>query len=144
MKLATWNVNGIRARHAQVLDWIEQERPDVVCLQEIKATPDQIPESLFGFENYWSYWHGGKGYSGVALHVSKSFSPERPAFSHPDFARATAFAIAENLEVHVQPGGLQITRTSEIAALLEDVVGSAALLFAGGIACGCAHAQFHS
>ena len=34
-------------------------------------------------EGYWCYWHGGKGYSGVALHVSKAFAPERPAFSHP-------------------------------------------------------------
>jgi exodeoxyribonuclease-3 len=85
MKLASWNVNGIRARHAQVQEWIEHERPDVVCLQEIKATPEQIPESLFGFEGYWCYWHGGKGYSGVALHVSKAYSPERPVFHHPDF-----------------------------------------------------------
>jgi len=36
-------------------------------------------------EGYWCYWHGGKGYSGVALHVNKSISPERPAFAHPDF-----------------------------------------------------------
>jgi exodeoxyribonuclease-3 len=36
-------------------------------------------------EGYWCYWHGGKGYSGVALHVSKTFSPERPAFGHPAF-----------------------------------------------------------
>jgi len=56
-----------------------------VCLQEIKATPEQIPESLFGVEGYWCYWHGGKGYSGVALHVSKSFTPERPRFDHPAF-----------------------------------------------------------
>jgi exodeoxyribonuclease-3 len=85
MKLATWNVNGIRARHGQVQDWIARERPDVICLQEIKATPDQVPEALFGFEDYWCYWHGGKGYSGVALHVSKSFAPNRPVFTHPAF-----------------------------------------------------------
>jgi len=36
-------------------------------------------------EGYWCYWHGGKGYSGVGLHVSKTFSPERPAFTHPSF-----------------------------------------------------------
>ena len=36
-------------------------------------------------EGYWCYWHGGKGYSGVALHVSKTIAPERPAFSHPEF-----------------------------------------------------------
>ena len=85
LKLATWNVNGIRARHAQVQEWIAQERPDVVCLQEIKATSDQIPAALCEMEGYWCYWHGGKGYSGVALHVSQAFAPERPAFSHPDF-----------------------------------------------------------
>ena len=85
MKLATWNVNGIRARQAEVQGWIEQERPDVVCLQEIKATTDQIPMFLCEIEGYWCYWHGGKGYSGVALHVSKTFAPERPAFNHPEF-----------------------------------------------------------
>jgi exodeoxyribonuclease-3 len=57
----------------------------VVCLQEIKATPDQIPTALCEMEGYWCYWHGGKGYSGVAMQVSQSFAPERPAFSHPPF-----------------------------------------------------------
>jgi exodeoxyribonuclease-3 len=85
VKLATWNVNGIRARQAQVQEWIERERPDVACLQEIKATVDQLPMFLCDIEGYWCYWHGGKGYSGVALHVSKAFSPERPAFAHPAF-----------------------------------------------------------
>src|SRR4029450_12395885 len=85
MKIATWNVNGIRARHAQVQQWVERERPDVVCLQEIKATSDQVPAALCEMEGYWCYWHGGKGYSGVALHVSKAFAPERPIFAHPPF-----------------------------------------------------------
>jgi exodeoxyribonuclease-3 len=85
MKLATWNVNGIRARQAQVQEWIAQERPDVVCLQEIKASSDQVPAVLCEMEGYWCYWHGGKGYSGVGLHVSKAFAPERPAFAHPPF-----------------------------------------------------------
>ena len=85
MKLATWNVNGIRARHAQVHEWIERDRPDVVCLQEIKATSDQVPVALCEMQGYWCQWHGGKGYSGVALHVSKSLVPERPTFSSPSF-----------------------------------------------------------
>ena len=85
MKIATWNVNGIRARQAQVQEWVERDQPDVLCLQEIKATPDQIPAMLFDLEQYWCYWHGGKGYSGVALHVSKRIAPERPHFSHPAF-----------------------------------------------------------
>ena len=40
MKVVTWNVNGIRARHEQVRDLIERERPEVLCLQELKATPE--------------------------------------------------------------------------------------------------------
>jgi exodeoxyribonuclease-3 len=85
VKIATWNVNGIRARQAQVQEWIERERPDVVCLQEIKAGADQLPAALCEMEGYWCYWHGGKGYSGVGLHVSKAIAPERPSFSHPEF-----------------------------------------------------------
>jgi exodeoxyribonuclease-3 len=85
LKLGTWNVNGIRARQAQVQEWMEREHPDVVCLQEIKATSDQVPAALCEMEGYWCYWHGGKGYSGVGLHVSKTIAPERPAFAHPAF-----------------------------------------------------------
>jgi exodeoxyribonuclease III len=85
MKIGTWNVNGIRARQGQVHQWIADERPDVVCLQEIKATSEQVPEALCEMEGYWCYWHGGKGYSGVALHISKLIAPDRPVFSHPEF-----------------------------------------------------------
>jgi exodeoxyribonuclease-3 len=85
VKIATWNVNGIRARQAQVQEFIEREQPDVLCLQEIKAALDQLPVWLCDLEGYWCYWHGGKGYSGVALHVRQGASPERPVFHHPDF-----------------------------------------------------------
>ncbi len=94
MKLGTWNVNGIRARQSQLQEWIERERPDVICLQEIKATTDQLPVWLCDMEGYWCYWHGGKGYSGVGLHVSKNFSPERPQFSHPSFDYETRIVTA--------------------------------------------------
>ena len=85
MKIATWNVNGIRARQAQVQEWVEREQPDIVCLQEIKAVSDQVPAALCEMEGYWCYWHGAKGYSGVGLHVRKAMCPERPAFGHPAF-----------------------------------------------------------
>jgi exodeoxyribonuclease-3 len=62
-----------------------RERPDVVCLQELKATPDQVPSILCEMEGYWYYWHGGKGYSGVGLHVSRALAPVRPLFAHPGF-----------------------------------------------------------
>ena len=86
MKVATWNVNGLRAREAQFVDWVRRDLPDVVCLQELKATPDQLGETLTLLPEYWNYWHGGpKGYSGVSLHFRKERFPARPAFGHPEF-----------------------------------------------------------
>jgi exodeoxyribonuclease-3 len=110
MKIATWNVNGIRARQTEVLDLIEREQPDVLCLQEIKAGIDQLPVWLVDIDGYWCYWHGGKGYSGVALHVKKSAAPERPLFEHPPFdyehrivtARLPQFVVAS---IYVPNGG---------------------------------------
>lgn len=86
LKIATWNVNGIRAREAQFVEWVRRDQPDIVCLQEIKATPEQLGETLTMLPEYWSYWHGGpKGYSGVSLHVRKEHHPAKPVFSHPAF-----------------------------------------------------------
>ena len=86
MRIATWNVNGIRAREAQFVEWVRRDTPDVVCLQEIKATPEQLGETLTMLPEYWSFWHGGpKGYSGVSLHVRKAWHAERPVFGHPAF-----------------------------------------------------------
>lgn len=84
-KIATWNVNGVRAREAQVQEFIESEQPDVLCLQELKAAIHQLPVWLCQMEGYWCYWHGGKGYSGVGLHVRKATVTEPPVFAHPDF-----------------------------------------------------------
>jgi exodeoxyribonuclease III len=92
--IATWNVNGLRARQAQVQEWLERQRPDVACLQEIKATPDQIPAALWDMLGYWCYFHGGKGYSGVALLVSKALAPERPVVTHPAFDHEHRIAVA--------------------------------------------------
>jgi exodeoxyribonuclease-3 len=110
VKIATWNVNGVRAREAQLREFIDREQPDVLCLQEIKATIDQLPMWLCEIEGYWCYWHGGKGYSGVALHVRKASVPERPGFSHPEFdyenrivtARLPGFTVAS---IYVPNGG---------------------------------------
>jgi exodeoxyribonuclease-3 len=83
VKVATWNVNGIRAREAQLCEWIERDRPDVVCLQEIKARPDQVPERC-KLGDYHAFWHGAGGYSGVSLHLRRELL-DAPEFSHPEF-----------------------------------------------------------
>ena len=85
MKVATWNVNGIRARDREMHEFLDKEQPDVLCLQEIKASLDQLPVWLCDIEGYWCYWHGDKGYSGVGLHVRKATFPDRPDFTHPAF-----------------------------------------------------------
>ena len=128
MKVATWNVNGIRARQAQLQEWIDREQPDVVCLQEIKASPDQIPVWLCELEGYWCYWHGGKGYSGVGLHVSRRLSSDRPAFLHPDFdyesrivtARADGLTFAS---IYVPNGGKDFPAKMKFLEALEEYAG---------------------
>jgi exodeoxyribonuclease-3 len=109
MKIATWNVNGIRAREAQFCDWVDRDRPDVVCLQEIKAEPGQIPERC-RHADYHVYWHGMRGYSGVSLHVSKAMHDAEPSFTHPAFdmeSRIVQVALGDLVlaSVYVPNGG---------------------------------------
>ena len=80
MRIITLNVNGLRSAAGKgFAAWMRRQKPDVVCLQEIKAASDQIPAALCEMEGYWCYWHGGKGYSGVGLHVRKSISSRSPS-----------------------------------------------------------------
>ena len=76
MKIITYNLNGIRAAMSKgLVDWISQVSPDVLCVQEIKANPDQV--GVFEFEElgYHHYWYPAqkKGYSGVAI-----FTKQKP------------------------------------------------------------------
>jgi len=129
-KIATWNVNGIRARLDQVQDWVLKERPDVLCIQEIKASPDQIPMFLCDLEGYWCYWHGAKGYSGVGLHVSKALSPERPAFAHPPFDYehrivTVPLPYATVASVYVPNGGKDFPAKMQFLAALDQFAAAA-------------------
>jgi exodeoxyribonuclease-3 len=85
LTIATWNVNGIRARGEQLLAWLARDRPQVVALQELKAKPEQIPEALGALEDYWHVFHCAGAYSGVSLHVRKDLCPDSPACLHPGF-----------------------------------------------------------
>ena len=95
MKIATWNVNGIRAREAQLMEWLNEEQPDVVCLQEIKAKKEQVPASLCDLSGYACYWHGAGGYSGVGLHVRRDAFNVEPEFTHPRFDTETRIVQAK-------------------------------------------------
>jgi exodeoxyribonuclease III len=94
LTVATWNVNGIRARQAQFLEWLERDRPDVVCLQEIKAAPTQLAEELCNLNGYWCFWHGAGAYSGVSLHLKHERFPAQPRFEHPAFDYETRIVTA--------------------------------------------------
>src|SRR5688572_23476399 len=135
MKIATWNVNGIRARSAQLLEWLAGEKPDVVCLQEIKASLDQLTFELRDIEGYWSYWHGDKGYSGVALLVSKALAGALPVCSHPgfDFEQRIACASVPSpagdvmvASVYVPNGGKDFDAKMRFLQALENFAAEAA------------------
>lgn len=92
MKIITYNVNGIRsALRKDWLTWLGSENPDVVCLQEIKATPDQLPLELLlieqmGYEHYW-YPAQKKGYSGTAIFTKHSPLHVEYGCGHEDYDR---------------------------------------------------------
>lgn len=72
MRITTWNVNGIRAREDRVLNWLDANRPDVLCLQELKCTEEQFPYDGFDELGYQLSIHGQKSWNGVAV-VSLDF-----------------------------------------------------------------------
>jgi len=109
VKIATWNVNGIRARQEQFCELLARDRPDVVCLQELKAELGQVPLQC-QLDDYHAFWHGMRAYSGVSLHLRKDAFEAAPVFSHPDFdieARIVQAAVGEQLfaSVYVPNGG---------------------------------------
>ena len=67
MQIATWNINGVRARIDTALAWIAEAKPDVLCLQEIKCETEAFPTSAFEDAGYNVAVHGQKGFNGVAL-----------------------------------------------------------------------------
>ncbi|MBI3778201.1 MAG: exodeoxyribonuclease III [Gammaproteobacteria bacterium] len=66
MKIATWNVNSIRVRLPQVLEWLHREAPDILCLQETKITDEEFPVAAFRDAGYQAVYAGQKTYNGVA------------------------------------------------------------------------------
>jgi exodeoxyribonuclease III len=67
MRIVTYNVNGIGARLPNLLRWLNETTPDVVCLQELKAPQENFPESAIREAGYGVIWHGQKSWNGVAI-----------------------------------------------------------------------------
>jgi exodeoxyribonuclease-3 len=101
IKLLSWNVNGIRAIKGKgFLEWLSKESPDMLCLQETKAQPDQIDDDLKGPPGYRTYWNypERKGYSGVAV-----FTKEEPVDVRYDFGDG-AFDVEGRVVIAEYPG----------------------------------------
>lgn len=67
IKVASFNINGIKARLPRLLEWLEETRPSVACLQEIKTQDEGFPAAEFEKIGYHAIWHGQKGFNGVAI-----------------------------------------------------------------------------
>jgi exodeoxyribonuclease III len=67
MRIVTYNVNGISARLANLVRWLDESAPDVVCLQELKAPQEKFPELAIRAAGYGVIWHGQKSWNGVAI-----------------------------------------------------------------------------
>lgn len=67
MRIATYNVNGINGRLASVVDWLDETKPDVACLQELRAPNDKFPAAAIRAADYGAVWHGEKSWNGVAI-----------------------------------------------------------------------------
>ena len=75
MRITTYNLNGIRARLPRLLEWLDREKSDVVCLQELKCADDALPIGEIEAAGYSAVWHGQKGFNGVAI-LARGATPE--------------------------------------------------------------------
>ena len=100
MKIATYNVNGIKARLPVLLRWLKETAPDVVCLQELKAPQDKFPQQAIEEAGYNAIWHGQKSWNGVAI-LARDAKPEEtrrelpgdPEDNHSRYIEATVNGI---------------------------------------------------
>ncbi|MBX7541536.1 exodeoxyribonuclease III [Qipengyuania sphaerica] len=75
MRIATFNINGIKARLPRLLEWLDETQPDVACLQEIKTMDEGFPAEDFEKIGYQAIWHGQKSFNGVAI-LAKGVEPK--------------------------------------------------------------------
>lgn len=100
MRIATYNVNGVNGRLPVLLQWLGQTRPDVVCLQELKAPDERFPEAALASAGYGAIWQGQKSWNGVAIlargskpQETRRGLPEDPDPSHSRYIEAAVNGI---------------------------------------------------
>lgn len=77
MKIATYNVNGVNGRLPVLLRWLDEAKPDIVCLQELKAPQEKFPLEAITEAGYNAIWHGQKSWNGVAILSKKPITERR-------------------------------------------------------------------
>ena len=98
MRILSWNVNGIRAAYKKgFLDWLKKENPDILCIQETKAHPEQLTDDLRNVDGYESYFSSGerKGYSGVAIYTKQKPKKVEHGFGVKKFDSEGRILVAE-------------------------------------------------
>jgi exodeoxyribonuclease III len=100
MKIATYNVNGVNGRLPVLLRWLEAAKPDIVCLQELKAPDEKFPEVAICQAGYRAIWHGQKSWNGVAIlsrvgapHETRRGLPGDPDDVHSRYIEAAVSGI---------------------------------------------------
>lgn len=100
MKIATYNVNGVNGRLPVMLRWLEAAKPDIVCLQELKAPDEKFPEVAICQAGYRAIWHGQKSWNGVAIlsrvgapHETRRGLPGDPDDVHSRYIEAAVSGI---------------------------------------------------
>ncbi len=83
VKIATFNVNGIKARLPRLIEWLDEQKPDIAVLQELKTSDETFPESDIRDSGYGAIWHGQKGFNGVAV-LARSGDPVERLRGLPD------------------------------------------------------------
>ena len=100
VKVATYNVNGIKARLPRLIEWLTETQPDIVCLQELKSSDETIPIADIEAAGYFGVWHGQKGFNGVAI-LARGQDPKlikkgldgEPEDDHSRYIEADVFGI---------------------------------------------------
>jgi exodeoxyribonuclease-3 len=100
MKIATFNVNGITTRLPRLLEWLDESRPDIACLQELKTSDATFPAQAIRDAGYGAVWHGQKGFNGVAILARgeepqeiRRGLPDDPDDTHSRYIEASAHGI---------------------------------------------------
>ena len=100
MRIATFNVNGVNGRLPALLRWLGQTRPDIACLQELKAPQEKFPHDAVGEAGYHAVWHGQKSWNGVAIlargqqpRETRRGLPGDPDDTHSRYVEATVNGI---------------------------------------------------